>query len=71
MKARKAGLAVVVVTRTQEGRIELQANLIKEGVIEGGDLGGLKARVLLMLSLGATRDPAEIQQWFNQAAGTM
>jgi L-asparaginase len=71
LKARKAGLMVVVVTRTQEGRVELPASLTREGVIEGEDLGGLKARILLMLALGATRDPVKIQQWFNQAAGTM
>jgi L-asparaginase len=69
-RARKAGVIVVVVTRTQEGRVELPATLIKAGVIEGEDLGGLKARILLMLALGTTRDPAKIQELFRQAAGT-
>jgi L-asparaginase len=70
LKVRKAGVLVVIVTRTQEGRVELPAGLIKEGVVEGEDLGGLKARILLMLALGTTHDPAKIQHLFRQAAGT-
>jgi L-asparaginase len=69
LKARNAGLAVVIASRTQEGRVELPESLVKAGVIGGEDLGGLKARILLMLSLGMTRDPARIQQWFYQTAG--
>lgn len=68
-KARQAGLAVAIVSRTQEGRVELSDDLLKSGVIEGEDLGGLKARVLLMLALGATHDTATIQKWFREAGG--
>jgi L-asparaginase len=67
--ARKAGLIVVIVSRTQEGRVEISEDLLKSGVITGEDLEGFKARVLLMLALGTTHDPATIQNWFHQAAG--
>lgn len=68
-KARQAGLIVVIVSRTQEGRVEIADDLLKAGVIEGEDLDGLKARILLALALGATRDTAAIQKWFRQAGG--
>jgi len=70
-KARKAGLIVVVVSRTQEGRVELSDDLTKSGVISGEDLDGLKARILLVVALGATKDIPTIQQWFHQAGGVI
>lgn len=68
-KAREAGLIVVIVSRTDEGRVEISENLKSAGVISGEDLDGLKARILLTVALGATRDPAQIQKWFSAAAG--
>ena len=68
-RAREAGLAVVVVSRTQEGRLELSEQLRRSGVIWGEDLDGLKAPVLLMLALGTTNDIATIGQWFRRAGG--
>jgi len=70
-KARKVGLIVVVVSRTQEGRVELPDALIKSGVITGEDLDGLKARILLTVALGATKDIATIQNWFHIAGGVV
>lgn len=69
-KARQSGMTVAVVSRTEEGRVEIGDDLIKAGVLEGEDLDGLKARVLLMLALGATNDNATIQSWFRVAGGT-
>jgi L-asparaginase len=69
--ARKAGLIVVVVSRTEEGRVELSDSLLKEGVVSGEDLNGLKARMLLTVALGATKDIPTIQNWFHQAAGVI
>ncbi len=68
-KARQEEVAVVVVSRTREGRVDLPETLRKAGVIEGEDIPGLKARVLLMIALGATRDVSRIQAWFRSAAG--
>jgi L-asparaginase len=69
--ARRAGVVVVVVSRTQEGRVELSDALLQSGVISGEDLDGLKARVLLMVALGATKDIPTIQQWFHRAGGVV
>lgn len=41
------------------------------GVISGEDLDGLKARILLMVALGATKDLPTIQRWFHQAGGVV
>jgi L-asparaginase len=68
-KARDAGLVVVIVSRTDEGRVEMSDALRKIGVVSGEDLDGLKARMLLTVALGATRDPAQIQKWFSAAGG--
>jgi L-asparaginase/Glu-tRNA(Gln) amidotransferase subunit D len=68
-KAREAGLIVVIVSRTDEGRVEISNDLARSGVIGGEDLDGLKARILLTVALGATRDPLQIQKWFSQAGG--
>jgi L-asparaginase len=58
-------VAVVLTTRTGSGRIapERQATQFQ---IEGEDLAPVKARVLLMLALGRTKDPAEIQRMFGE-----
>jgi len=70
-KAREAGLSVVIVSRTDEGRVEISDELMRSGVISGEDLDGLKARILLTVALGVTRDPAQIQKWFSAAAGVL
>lgn len=70
-KARKAGLIVVIVSRTAEGRVELPDSLLKTGVIGGEDLDGLKARILPTVALGATKDIPTIQNWFHLAGGVI
>ena len=62
-------LVVVIVSRTAEGRVEISDGLKKAGVVSGEDLDGLKARILLTVALGVTRDPAQIQKWFSAAGG--
>lgn len=69
LAARQAGLIVVVTSRTGEGRVEISNQLKQAGVIAGEDLDGLKARILLITALGATRDIKTIQHWFNLAGG--
>jgi L-asparaginase len=66
----EAGQAVVVVSRTTEGRVQLSPRLTEAGVIEGEDLDGLKARIVLMLALGAGFERAEIQNLFRTLGGT-
>ncbi|MGL6165749.1 MAG: L-asparaginase 2, partial [Aeromonas veronii] len=36
------------------------------GFVASGTLNPQKARVLLMLSLTQSKDPAQIQRWFQQ-----
>jgi len=67
--ARKAGLVVVIVSRVPGGRVD--PSLVEKGVISGEDLDGLKARMLLAVALGATKDIPTIQRWFHQAGGVI
>jgi len=69
--ARKAGVIVVIVSRVQGGRVEISPKLLAAGVIGGEDLDGLKARMLLAVALGATKDIPTIQRWFHQAGGVV
>lgn len=62
----EAGCCVVLVSRTGAGAIEVPPALEDSGVVCGHDLDGLKARIVLMLSLGATDDPRQIQAIFDQ-----
>jgi L-asparaginase len=69
--ARKAGVIVVIVSRTPGGRVDVPPALLEAGVIAGEDLDGLKARMLLAVALGATKDIPTIQRWFHQAGGVV
>jgi L-asparaginase len=57
------GVTVVATTRTGSGRIP-GARRFGAAFIGGEDLAPIKARILLMLALATTRDPAEIQRMF-------
>jgi L-asparaginase len=61
-RARAAGVAVVVGTRTGAGRVPVERD---DGMIGAGDLNPQKARVLLMLALARTTDPREIARIFQ------
>ncbi len=72
----KADIPVVLVSRTQSGRVEKEygyeggaAALEKAGVILGGSLSGQKARLLLMIALGMgmKEEKAELRKLFGQA----
>jgi L-asparaginase len=58
-----AGIPVVLGSRVQEGRV--MGNRGEGGVIAAGDLPPHKARVLLMLALARTKDPAELRRIFE------
>ena len=68
-EARAKGVVVVFTTRTRGGRVEVNDEAKKLGVVSGEDLDGLKARMLLVAALGATSDPTVIQGHFTTLAG--
>ena len=61
-EVRDAGTSVVLATHTGSGRVILTRRLMEDGFIVADNLAPKKARVLLMLALTVTRDPAEIQR---------
>jgi L-asparaginase len=64
--ARARGVTVVFTTRTRGGRVEVDETARALGVISGEDLDGLKARMLLVVALGAKADGPTIQKWIEQ-----
>ena len=75
--ATKKGVFVVTTTRAGAGRIAARGGRGRAGAtgpppdetgrhIAGEDLAPVKARVLLMLALSRTSDPAEIQRMFTE-----
>lgn len=66
---RERGTVVLFTTRTRGGRVEIDEAARKLGVIGGEDLDGLKARVLLVVALGAGADGPAIQKWVDRLAG--
>jgi L-asparaginase len=70
-----AGVPVVLVSRCAEGRVapaygyEGGGQMLRElGIIFGQDLPGPKARIKLMVALGATSEVAEIRRQFESGA---
>ncbi len=61
--ALRKGVTVVATTRTGSGRIP-GTRRFGGALIGGEDLAPVKARVLLMLALATTKDPADIQRMF-------
>lgn len=68
-RAREKQVVVVYTSRTRGGRVEVDPEARRLGVIGGEDLDGLKARMLLVAVLAKTRDPALIQSYFERLAG--
>jgi len=62
-RASKQGVVVVVTTRTGSGNVPSDG---LNGLIGAGDLNAQKARVLLMLALTRTTDPAQIATIFQK-----
>ena len=69
------GIPTVLVSRVASGRVAKEygyaggaAALEKSGVILGGSLSGQKARLLLMIALGVTKDKEEIRKIFQKMA---
>jgi L-asparaginase len=71
-KARAKGVVVVFTTRTGGGRVELGETARRAGVLSGEDLDGLKARILLVVALGAmgsSPDLDTIESYFRRLSG--
>ncbi len=71
-EAVEGGMVVVATSRCPTGRLYdgygftgSYKDLVAAGALFAGDLNGQKARLRLMVTLGATDDPAEVRQWFE------
>ena len=62
--ARKQGVPVVIATRVLSGRV-FSLGLKKIGCVLADNLNPPKARVLLMLGLTVSKDPAVLQKYFD------
>lgn len=65
-RAVQAGIAVVLATRSWNGRVVVTPKKDADGFIVSDDLMPQKARILLMLALTVTRQRAEIQRMFYE-----
>ena len=68
-EARRQGVVVAFTTRTRGGRVELGEDAAALGVLNGQDLDGFKARLLLILAIGRATDAAALQSYFDRLAG--
>jgi L-asparaginase len=69
--AREKGIPVVATTRAGSGRIASMREPVTSTVpapprLAAGDLSPVKARILLMLALTRTSDPADLQRMLNE-----
>ncbi len=71
MEAREKGVVVVFTTRTGGGRVELGEDAKRAGVLSAEDLDGLKARIVLVVALGAGADADGITSYFRRLAGEL
>ncbi len=63
-RAAQAGIPVVLATRSTAGRVVMTPEKAAAGFIVSDDLMPQKARILLMLALGTTRERQAIQEMF-------
>ena len=70
-EAREKGVVVVFTTRTGGGRVELGEDAKRAGVLSAEDLDGLKARIVLVVALGAGADAGEMTSYFRRLAGEL
>lgn len=66
---RDKGIVVAYTTRTRGGRVVLGTDARNLGILSGEDLDGLKARTLLVVALGKTRDLVQLQSYFRLLSG--
>jgi len=63
---RRSGIAVVIASQSPRGRVMARRLFTDHGFVVSDNLSPRKARILLMLALTRTRDPAEIQRIFSE-----
>ena len=61
-EARARGVLVVIATQVGSGRVTLTRRFREDGFVVADNLEPKKARILLMLALTRTSDPAEVQR---------
>lgn len=69
--ARAKNIAVVFTPRTGGGRVLLDDDAKRSGVLSGEDLDGLKARLVLVAALGTTNDPEKLRSYFRRLSGKL
>jgi L-asparaginase len=70
-EAREKGVVVVFSSRTGGGRVELGEEAKKAGVLSAEDLDGLKARIVLVVALGAGANTETIAGYFQRLSGEL
>jgi L-asparaginase len=70
-EAREKGLAVAFSSRTGGGRVELGEDAKQAGVLSAEDLDGLKARIVLIVALGAGANTEQIAGYFRRLSGEL
>ncbi len=68
-EAIEQGVVVLFVTRTGGGRVVLYPPFDEMGILGGEDLDGLKARVFLMVALGAGSTRQEMEDYLGELSG--
>jgi len=71
-RALQSGIKVVFASRTHNGGLREDQQWMQGGVIYAQDLGGIKARIALMVALGAgIHDSEGLQEVFDKLAGKL
>ncbi|HJS75159.1 MAG TPA: asparaginase [Vicinamibacteria bacterium] len=70
-EAREKGVTVAFSSRTGGGRVELGEDAKQAGVLSAEDLDGLKARIVLIVALGAGADAARIADYYRRLSGEL
>jgi L-asparaginase len=68
-EAREKGVVVAFSSRTGGGRVELGEEAKRVGVLSAEDLDGLKARIVLIVALGAGADEERIAGFYRRLSG--
>ncbi len=69
--AREKGVVIVFATRTGGGRVEVGEDAQRVGVVSAEDLDGLKARIVLVVALGAGADAEGIASCYRRLSGEL
>jgi L-asparaginase len=70
-EAREKDVVVAFSSRTGGGRVELGEEAKQAGVLSAEDLDGLKARIVLVVALGARADAARIEGFYRRLSGEL